>query len=50
MDEKFRGHYIPEGTMRVENFYDGLKILDNYEIEQGDTDNYFVKALKQKRE
>ncbi len=42
VDPEFRDDVIPEATVRVECFYDCLKVLDGYTSVQGTTDNFFV--------
>jgi hypothetical protein len=52
VDPEFRDDIIPEATLKVECFYDCLKVIDNFiigEEESTDTDNFFVKELKERR-
>jgi hypothetical protein len=50
VDPEFRENVIPEATIKVECFYDCLKVIDGFVTEEdASTDNFFVKELKERR-
>ena len=44
VETDFRPSVIPGATIRVECFYDTLRILDGYETIKGSKDNFFVQV------
>jgi hypothetical protein len=47
IDKEFREEAIPEGTGKVEMFYDGRKRLDLFEFEKSEDE--FICDLKERR-